>query len=295
MIVKRPDAVLGEVWGTRGAALMGVVNVTPDSFYDGGRYAADETARARIDELVAQGADLVDIGGESSRPRSQPVPAEEQIRRIEGAVRHAVEIGRAIVSVDTTSPEVADRMLELGAQVINDISCLADSELARVTAEHRGVLVLMHSRGPMQKMKGFSEYPDSGYDDVVNDVLGEWRAARDRAVSAGMSPSDVWLDPGLGFAKNARHSFELIARLPELCSEGVPVVVGPSRKSFIGSLDGAPPEGRLGGTIATCVIAAERGARVLRVHDVADVRQALAVARAATRRSERGEQRSAQA
>lgn len=257
---------------------MGVLNVTPDSFYDGGRYLDEASAARRIEALVSEGADIIDIGGESSRPGSQPVPAAEQVARIEPAVRRAVAAG-VKVSVDTTSPEVADRMLSLGAHFINDVSCLADPELARVTARHQAVLVLMHARGSMSVMKGFSVYADDAYGDVVVDVLREWRAARDRALEAGLTPDRVWLDPGLGFAKNARHSWEILRRLPEFVAEGVPVVVGPSRKSFIGALDGSPPEGRLGGTIAACLLSVQRGAHVLRVHDVAAVRQALRVAR----------------
>jgi dihydropteroate synthase len=265
----------------RGAALMGILNVTPDSFSDGGAHLPAEAARARIDALLAEGADLLDIGGESSRPGSEPVPAPVQIERIEPAVRHALARG-AVVSVDTASPEVANFVLELGAHAINDVSCLNDVELGAVAARHEAVLIVMHSRGPMSQMSGFSEYPDAGYRDVVGDVLAEWRSARDRAVAAGMPGEHVWLDPGLGFAKNARHSCELLARAAELSGEGVPVVLGPSRKSFLAAADGAPPGERLGGTIAACLLAVERGASVLRVHDVFAVRQALDVARAAS-------------
>jgi dihydropteroate synthase len=258
---------------------MGVLNVTPDSFSDGGSHFSPESARARVDALLAEGADLIDIGGESTRPGSVPVAPREQIERVTPAIVHARERG-AVVSIDTASPVVAERALALGARVVNDVSCLADDSLARVTARGGGVLVLMHSREPMSTLSGFSEYPDSAYGDVVKDVLAEWRSARDRALGVGMRASDVWLDPGIGFAKNARQSFELLRRLDELCGEGVPVVVGPSRKSFIASLDGAPPGARLGGTIAACLHAVNQGASVLRVHDVAAVRQSLAVARA---------------
>jgi dihydropteroate synthase len=257
---------------------MGVLNVTPDSFYDGGRYLDEATAARKVEALVSEGADIIDVGGESSRPGSAPVPPAEQAARIEVAVRRAVAAG-VKVSIDTTSPEVADRMLGLGAHFVNDVSCLSDPELARVTARYQADLVLMHARGSMADMKGFSAYADDAYGDVVADVLREWRAARDRALEAGLEREQVWLDPGIGFAKNARQSWELLRRLPELVAEGVPVVVGPSRKSFIGALDGSPPEGRLGGTIAACLLSAERGAHVLRVHDVAAVRQALRVAR----------------
>jgi dihydropteroate synthase len=259
---------------------MGVLNVTPDSFFDGGRYSAAEAARERVERLLAEGAAIVDIGAESSRPGAVPVPPSEQIERIRPALEHAVSRG-AMVSVDTTSPEVADHALGVGARLVNDVSCLADDELASVAARHDATLIVMHSRGPLGAMKGFSEYPDAGYGDVVTDVLGEWRAARDRAVRRGIAPGNVWLDPGLGFQKNARQSFELIRRLAELTTEGVPVVVGPSRKSFIAAVDGARPEDRLGGTIAACLSAADRGARVLRVHDVSAVGQALGVARLA--------------
>lgn len=261
---------------------MGVLNVTPDSFFDGGRYASPESARAQVDRLIAEGADILDIGAESSRPGAEPVPAAEQIDRLDASLRHAVSRG-AVVSIDTTSPEVAERALALGARMVNDVSCLADPELASVTARAGATLVLMHARGPMSAQRGFSQYPDAGYADVTREVRAEWRSARDRAVNAGLAPEDVWLDPGLGFAKNARQSFELLARLDELAEEGVPVVVGPSRKSFIAAVDGAPAEERLGGTIAACLLAAERGARVLRVHDVRAVRQAFGVARLARR------------
>jgi dihydropteroate synthase len=267
----------------RGAALMGVLNCTPDSFSDGGRYLAAADARARVDDLLAQGADLLDIGGESSRPGSLPVPPGEQIARIEPALRHALARG-ALVSVDTTSPEVANHVLRLGAHVINDVSCLSDVELARTAAGHDAALVLMHAREPMSQMPGFSVYPDDAYGDVVADVLSEWRMARDRAVAVGLPREAVLLDPGFGFGKNARHSFELLARLDELCAEGAAVVVGPSRKSFIAASDGSPPEQRLGGTIAACLLSLQRGASVLRVHDVGAARQALAVAKAAPRR-----------
>jgi dihydropteroate synthase len=206
------------------------------------------------------------------------VPAEEQIARIEPAVRYALSRG-AVVSIDTTSPSVAERMLALGAHAVNDISCLADPELARVCARHGASLILMHARGAMQNMAGFSRYPDDAYGDVVADVLAEWRAARDRAVAQGLGKNQVFLDPGLGFAKNARHSFELLRGLERFSSEGVPVVVGASRKSFISAVDDAPPSERLGGSIAAALLAVERGASVLRVHDVRAVHQALVVAR----------------
>jgi dihydropteroate synthase len=257
---------------------MGVVNATPDSFYASGRSETHAQALARVDRLLAEGAEIADIGGESSRPGAAPVAEDEQIARVEPVVAHAVATERLLVSVDTTSPRVAERMLALGAELVNDVSCLADVDLARVTARAGATLVLMHTRGGLGSMAGFSEYPDDGYEDVVSDVRREWCAARDRAVAAGLPAERVWFDPGIGFGKNARQSFELLRRLEELRDLGVPMVVGPSRKSFIRAVDDVGPEERLGGTIAACLWAAARGAAVLRVHDVRAVRQALSVA-----------------
>lgn len=262
---------------------MGILNLTPDSFFDGGRYVSAAAAERRIDSLIAEGATIIDIGGESSRPGAAPVPAALQIERIAHAVGYAVTRAGVLVSVDTTSPEVADQMLASGAHMINDVSCLADADLARVTAQHGATLIVMHARGPMRHMTGFSEYPEDGYGDVVRDVSGEWQAARERALDSGLEPDQVWFDPGIGFNKNARHSFELLGRLAEFRELGVPIVVGPSRKSFINAVFEAPAEARLGGTIAACVHAVQNGADIVRVHDVRDVAQAIAVSRAITR------------
>ena len=259
----------------RGALLMGVLNVTPDSFFDGGRYDDAHAAARRVDQLVKEGADLIDIGAESTRPGAQAIPADEQIARLEPALRHAIAAG-VLVSVDTASPVVARHALGLGAHLINDVSCLEDVDLATACAEHQAPLIIMHARGPAAKMAGFSVYPDDGYGDIIEDVRREWRSAKERAVSAGMSASDVYFDPGLGFAKNARQSFALLAGLARFQSEGL-IVVGPSRKSFLASLDGAPPDERLGGSVAAALLAAARGAAIVRVHDVREVRQALCV------------------
>ncbi len=258
------------------AAVMGVLNVTPDSFSDGGDFLEPSAARARVDALLADGADIVDIGGESSRPGAEAIPAREQIERIEPALRYAVERG-ALVSIDTTSPDVAEHCLKLGATLVNDVSCLAEPGLAKVIANAGGDLLIMHARGPMSRMPGFSEWPDEAYGDVVAEVAREWAAARERAVKQGLPRERVFFDPGLGFAKNARHSFEILRRLQEFKSLEAPIFVGPGRKSFIASVDPSPPTERLGGTIAACVISAQKGAHALRVHDVREVRQALAV------------------
>lgn len=259
--------------------LMGILNVTPDSFFDGGRYDEASLSCARVDALLAEGADLIDIGGESTRPGAPAVPASVQIERIEPALRHAVARG-ATVSVDTAAPEVAEHALRLGARIINDVSCLANPALAEVTAAHQATLILMHARGSMTEMRGFSQYPEHGYHDVVQDVRREWREGLSRALAAGVTPGNVWFDPGLGFSKNARHSLTLLARLDEFVSEGVPIVLGASRKSFIAEVDGTSPGDRLGGSIAACLLATKLGANVLRVHDVRTTRQALLLAAA---------------
>lgn len=253
---------------------MGILNLTPDSFYDGGRH--QHRVEERVAELLARGADLLDLGAESTKPGSPEVPAEEQWKRLEPALEVALE-SRAFVSIDTMSPAVAERCLVRGAHLINDVSCLRDPELARVAAAHDAWLVLSHSRGSMSEMGGFSHWPDDGYDDIVEDVKSDWGEARERAMQAGMRPERLIFDPGIGFSKNARHCFELLARLDEFRSLQAPMLVGPSRKSFIAALDESFPGDRLGGSIAACLACAQAGANVLRVHDVFEVRQALRV------------------
>ncbi|MGK4001673.1 dihydropteroate synthase [Sorangium sp. So ce1036] len=291
----------------RSVVIMGVLNRTPDSFSDGGRFTDEDTALAQIDAMLSEGADMIDIGAESTRPGAEPVPEDEQIARVGGSVRAAVKRG-AVVSIDTTSPVVAARALDDGAAVVNSISLDGAAELGALCARRGASLVLMHSRGPMSAMAGFSVYPDDAYGDVVGDVAREWSSAAARAIEAGLPRGDLVLDPGLGFAKNARQSLELCARLGELCSLGFPVLVGPSRKSFLAraaaseaaergrraGAELAPPGERLGGTVAAALACAARGAAAVRVHDVGPVRQALDVMRAidragAGRAGERGQ------
>jgi dihydropteroate synthase len=265
---------------------MGVLNRTPDSFSDGGLFESDGSANARIDALVREGAEIVDIGAESTRPGAPRVDDAEQLARLGGSIEHAARTG-ALVSIDTTSPRVAQHALERGATIVNSVSLEPAAELGALAARHGAALVLMHSRGPMEAMPGFSLYDDAAYGDVVADVARELGEAAARALAAGLPRESLLLDPGLGFAKNARQSLTLTARLGELCALGFPLVVGPSRKSFLAHatresadspLDG--PEARLGATVAACLACASRGAAILRVHDVAVVARALAFARA---------------
>jgi dihydropteroate synthase len=255
---------------------MGVCNVTPDSFSDGGRHIDPARARAHVDALVQEGADVIDVGGESSRPGAPRVGAREQLDRVLEVVRYAAE--RAVVSIDTTNADVARACLEAGASAVNDVSCLADAALARVAAEADAAFVLMHARPGQDTMTGFGSVPEDAYGDVVADVIREWCAARDRALSVGLAQGALVFDPGLGFMKSARHSAELVRRLPELVrAVGVPVLVGASNKSFLAALvdPTAAPDARLGASVGAALALALGGARVLRVHDVRATRQAI--------------------
>ncbi len=265
---------------------MGIVNRTPDSFYDGGAHLADEQARARLRQLCAEQADIVDIGAESTRPGAAAVSADEQIRRLGDLVEYAVDQG-AVVSVDTTSAEVAAWALERGARMINSVSLAPAAALGALCARQGARLVLAHCRGAMADMAGFSVYRDEGYDDVVADVAREWRRAAQQALEQGLGRDELIFDPGLGFAKNAAQSLELCARLAEFRQLGHPILVGPSRKSYLAhvaaaELDAplAEPAERLGGTVAAVLGCVAQGADIVRVHDVAAVRQALAYAAA---------------
>ena len=256
--------------------IMGVLNVTADSFSDGGMYFDPGQATERALQMVEEGADIVDIGGESSRPGSEPVSIEEELARVVPVTASLAQQTDALISVDTVKPEVAKAALDAGASMVNDVSNLRDSdELARIAAQHDAHLILMHSRGTPRTMGALTAYSD-----VVAEVRASLADAANRAAAAGMEHSRIWIDPGIGFAKTAAQSMTLLARLDSLVSLGYPVLVGPSRKSFIGELDGSPVDRRLGGTAAAVTAAVMLGARAIRVHDVPEMRQAALLARA---------------
>jgi dihydropteroate synthase len=258
---------------------MGVVNVTPDSFSDGGEFFASDAAVAHCRDLLDEGADILDIGGESTRPGAEPVPADEEIRRILPVVEGAAAIG-ARISIDTTKAVVARAALAAGASIVNDVSAFRfDPDLAGVVADAGVDCCLMHMLGEPRTMQD-----DPRYDDVVADVKAFLEERLEFATSAGVREERVWLDPGIGFGKTLEHNLELLRRLDEIVALGCPVVVGTSRKSFLGKLTGKAEKERLPGTIATNVLALERGAQVFRVHDVDQVAEALAVAAAVIRR-----------
>ncbi|GAB3199129.1 dihydropteroate synthase [Geodermatophilus arenarius] len=265
--------------------VMGVLNVTPDSFSDGGCFADTASAVAHGLAMAAAGADYVDVGGESTRPGADRVDAAEERRRVVPVVRELTD-GGVRVSVDTTRTEVAEAALEAGAVLVNDISGgLADDGMAALVADAGVPWVLMHWRGHSREM-----YAQATYGDVVAEVCAELTTRVDAALSAGVDPAQLVLDPGLGFAKQAAHNWALLAALPQVVSLGLPVLVGASRKSFLGRLlagaDGAlrPAPGRDAATLATTVLAAEAGAWGVRVHDAAGsadaVRTVAAVQRA---------------
>jgi dihydropteroate synthase len=255
---------------------MGICNVTPDSFSDGGKHLTLEDACAQVDAILGEGADVVDIGGESTRPGARAVPANEQLARVLEVVRYAASRG-ACVSIDTQDANVAAACLDAGACAVNDVSCLRDDALAKVCAANRASLVLMHARGTQTEMRGFSAYADDAYGDVVHDVLVEWTGAAERAIHLGVARGALVMDPGFGFAKNARHSLELLRRVSEIVSAvDVPVLIGASRKSFLALADkDAPASARDGASIAAALHAARAGVAMVRVHDVRATRQAI--------------------
>jgi dihydropteroate synthase len=253
---------------------MGIVNVTPDSFSDGGRFLDPEAAVAHGRALRAEGADVLDVGGESTRPGAAPVGADAERARVEPVVAALAAEG-AVVSVDTTKASVARAALAAGARWVNDVSALRfDPDLAGVVADAGAEVCLMHMLGEPRTMQ---EAPR--YDDVVDDVTAFLAERLAAAVAAGIAEERIWLDPGIGFGKTLEHNLALLGRLDELVALGRPVLVGTSRKSFLGRLaGGAGPDDRLPGTIATNVLARAKGAAAFRVHDVAAVRAALTVA-----------------
>jgi dihydropteroate synthase len=243
---------------------MGVLNVTPDSFSDGGRFAAAEAAVAAGLAQFADGADVVDVGGESTRPGAQPVAADEEIRRVVPVVEALRRRHPGFVSIDTTKAVVARAALDAGADLVNDVSGFRfDPAMAALVAERRVPAVVMHLRGDFQGM-----HRQPAYGDVVREVAHELALRLGDAERAGVDPAQIVLDPGLGFAKDAGHTLELLRRLTELQALGRPLLVGPSRKSFIGRVLDLPAGERLFGTAAAIAASILAGAHIVRVHDV---------------------------
>jgi dihydropteroate synthase len=261
--------------------LMGVLNVTPDSFSDGGEFFGKEVAAVRAAAMLEEGAEIIDVGGESTRPGSDPVSPEEEARRVIPVVRAILaEHPDAIVSIDTYSSETAEPALGAGVRIVNDVTALrGDPRMARVVAEARCPVILMHMLGEPRTMQR-----DPRYDDVVREVRDFLAERAEHAIAEGVQPEKVIVDPGIGFGKTLDHNLTLLYHLDALVDLGFPVLVGTSRKSFIGKITGVEEaRDRVFGTVAANVMAYERGATLFRVHDVQANREALAVAQAIRR------------
>jgi dihydropteroate synthase len=256
--------------------LMGIVNVTPDSFSDGGMFLDADAAVAHGERLAREGAAILDVGGESTRPGAEPVPEVVELERVAPVVERLAALGAARVSIDTSKLAVAEAALDAGAVVVNDVAAFRFApELAGLVADRGASCCLVHMQGEPQTMQANPTYAD-----VVAEVKDFLERRLAFAVGEGVPEERVWLDPGIGFGKTVEHNLELLRRLDEICAIGRPVVVGTSGKGFLGRITGRPQDDRLPGTIATNVMALERGAAVFRVHDVRAVGDALAVAAA---------------
>jgi dihydropteroate synthase len=246
--------------------LMGIVNVTPDSFYDGGRYSTVGSAIEHVRKLQDEGVDIIDIGGASSRPGAQPVSPREELQRVLPVIEAAARFFDGPISIDTTWSTVARAAYDAGATWINDTSAgRFDEGMPQLVAEYDCRVILMHSRGTPQTMQ-----TDPFYKDVVEDVTSELTEAVGRFKAAGVSPDQIILDPGIGFAKTFEHNITLMKHLDAIVAMGYPVVIGTSRKSFIGTITGKNADDRLGGTLATVASAFRAGVSIFRVHDVAE-------------------------
>jgi dihydropteroate synthase len=261
--------------------VMGIVNVTPDSFSDGGRYVDASAAIAHGLELEAQGARILDVGGESTRPGAAPVSPADEVQRVVPVIEGLVSAGtQATISVDTSKAAVAAAALAAGATMVNDVTALrGDPEMVDVVAQHRADCCLMHMLGRPRTMQR-----DPRYAEVVDDVRAFLVERMAFAVAHGVSPEQILLDPGIGFGKTDAHNLELLARLGELAALGRPIVIGTSRKSFLGRITDRAVGDRLAATVATNVLAYERGARVFRVHDAGPIHDALVITAATVRR-----------
>ena len=259
--------------------VMGVLNVTPDSFSDGGQYFSFQEAVAHAEQMIAEGADIIDVGGESTRPGAEFISAEEELRRVIPVIERLCLNSDVAISIDTTKPTVARAALEAGAEIINDISGLRfDPALAAVATSTQAGLVLMHSRGTPKDMQALPPVAD-----VIAEVSCGWRESIAVANRYGVAPESIALDPGIGFGKTVEQNLELIAKLDQLLHKFIefPIMIGTSRKSFLGKLlNDAPADARLHGTIATVVAAVLNGAHIVRVHDVKAAVDAVRVAEA---------------
>ena len=267
-------------WGEK-TYLMGILNVTPDSFSDGGEFERVETALAKAKEMIGNGVDIVDIGGESTRPDAKPVTIEEELRRVLPIIRQLRQASSIPISIDTTKATVAREAIAAGADIVNDISgATFDEQMLETVAQLDVPIILMHIRGNPQTMQSLTDYQD-----VVAEVLEFLRTQVDKAIACGVARNKIIIDPGIGFAKTAEQSLELLQRLDELKTLRLPLLVGVSRKSFMRPiLQKKDPKERIWGTAAACYGAIAKGADILRVHDVTQMYDVCRVADAIERR-----------
>ena len=278
-------------WG-RQTYLMGILNVTPDSFSGDGLLREADWVAAAMKEAegqIAGGAHVLDVGGESTRPGSVPIPAEEELRRVLPVIRELAKSVNVPISIDTYRAEVARKALDAGATIINDVWGLRmDSKMARVVAESGAAVVIMHNRSrpkdAVQEAQLGGRYIGVEYEELLGDIIRELSESIDLALAAGMKPEKIIIDPGIGFGKTVEQNLELVNRLGELKTLGYPILVGPSRKSFVGYTLNLPPDQRVEGTAAAVALAIDRGADIVRVHDVAAMNRVIKIADAIVRR-----------
>ncbi len=259
---------------------MGILNVTPDSFSDGGRHYSLDDALRRALEMRDEGADIIDIGGESTRPGSQPVPLDEELRRVVPVIERLRGQMTIPISVDTYKAKVAESALHAGADLVNDISGLRfDSNMASVIARFRAGVVLMHIKGTPRDMQ-----KNPHYDDLMAEIIGYLKQSKQLAMDAGITPEQIVIDPGIGFGKRLQDNFQILRELSKLARLRCPILVGPSRKSFIGLTLGLPAEERLEGTAAAVAACVFNGASIVRVHDVKEMKRVVTIADAIVRK-----------
>ncbi|MCX5665814.1 MAG: dihydropteroate synthase [Candidatus Omnitrophica bacterium] len=252
--------------------IMGVLNVTPDSFYDKGKFFDQKKAVKRALDMEREGADIIDVGGESTRPGAVDVSVDEELKRVLPVIRAISKKVKAAISIDTRKAKVADAALKAGASIVNDVSALvADPKMAGVVAKHRAGIILMHMRGKPKDMQADPEYVDA-----VKDISGSLKKSIDLAKKSGIKDDKIIIDPGIGFGKTVEHNLQILRGFKSFKKLGYPICIGTSRKSFIGKILGCKdPEDRLAGSIATAAVAAMNGADIIRTHDVGITRQAL--------------------
>lgn len=251
-------------------ALMGILNVTPDSFSDGGLFLNQEAAVARVEEMIAEGADMIDIGGESTRPGSKPIPAEEELRHILPVIEALASKVHMPLSIDTTKPEVAEECLKHGVRILNDISGLRNERMIGVAAQHDATVIIMHMQGTPETMQINPQYAD-----VVAEIKQYLAAQAEKAKRAGIK--NIIIDPGIGFGKTVEHNLTIIKHLAEFKELGYPLLVGTSRKGFIGKILNRETKDRLAGTLATVAACILNGADIIRAHDIKECGDAVKI------------------